>query len=151
MVAHQATGDVMPQRSNLFKSHWSNQWLTYVQLGLAYLLPTASIDIYPGTVPNEIKLCSKGVIPVALLGSVYLDVTQVNLTRVHFGSNGTEAMPVHTAIEDVNQDGTPDLVLQFKTPQTGFQCGQYAGILQFYTLSNQLYIGADSIITVGCN
>jgi hypothetical protein len=28
MVAHQAMGDVLPQRSNLFKSHWSNQWLT---------------------------------------------------------------------------------------------------------------------------
>src|SRR5437867_6423280 len=28
MVAHQATEDVLPQRSNLFKSHWSNQWLT---------------------------------------------------------------------------------------------------------------------------
>ena len=31
---------------------------------------------------------------MALLGSVQLDVTQVNLTRVHVSPNGTEAMPL---------------------------------------------------------
>ena len=36
----------MPQRSNLFKSHWSNQWLTFcaVKLSLAVVQPEVLIE-----------------------------------------------------------------------------------------------------------
>ena len=33
----------MPQRSNPFKSHWYNQWLTYVQLDVVCLFGLFSL------------------------------------------------------------------------------------------------------------
>ena len=48
---------------------------------------------------------------VALLGTDSLDVTKVELSSLRFSG----ATPLSSAIEDVNGDGRPDLLITFDT------------------------------------
>jgi hypothetical protein len=109
-----------------------------------------SIDIKPGTFPNSINSRNPGVIPVAILSTDTFDATTVDPSTVRFGVTGTEAAPVHSAIQDVNGDGKLDMVLQFATQSTGIVCGMTSAILTGKTISDQAITGADSIQTVNC-
>lgn len=87
---------------------------------------------------------------MAILSTSSFDATTVDPTTVHFGATGTEATSVHSSIEDVDGDGTPDLVLQFKTKDTGIQCGMTSASLTGNTTGGQPIRGSDTIVTVGC-
>lgn len=108
------------------------------------------IDIKPGSDPNSINPRSKGVIPVAILTTDSFDATTVDPTTVLFGSSGTEAAPMHSALEDVDGDGDTDIILHFNTQDTGIVCGNTTAYLKGETLIGQEIEGADSIKTVGC-
>ena len=69
------------------------------------------IDIKPGSDPNSINLKSKGIFPVAVLGSMDFDATQIDFSTVRFGSD--EATPAHDGhVEDVNNHGKSGLPLR---------------------------------------
>ncbi len=72
------------------------------------------IDIKPDSASNPINLVNQGVIPVAILGSASFSVSQVDVNSVLFAG----AHAIHSAFQDVNGDGIPDLVLQFRTQDT---------------------------------
>ena len=79
-----------------------------------------AIDIKPGSDPGSINPASRGVIPVAILGSESFDVADIDLTTLVFGPDG--ATPAHRRgghAEDVNGDGAMDLVSHFWTQDTG--------------------------------
>ncbi len=61
-----------------------------------------------------------------------------------------EAMLVQSALEDVDGDGDTDLILHFRTQDTGIQCGNTSASLTGQTFSGQAIQGSDSIVTVGC-
>ena len=61
------------------------------------------------------------------------------------------ARPVHWALEDVDNDGDLDLILQFNTQQTGIVCGDVAAAVSGQTFAGQTIKGTDSVKTVGCN
>ncbi|MBM4241360.1 MAG: hypothetical protein FJ150_06850 [Euryarchaeota archaeon] len=107
-----------------------------------------TIDIKPGSFPNAINPTSKGVIPVAILTNETFDASSVNATTVKFGRNGTEASPVHWAMEDVNHDGYIDMILQFKTLETSIQLGDTVAKLTGKTVNGIPIKGTDSIMTV---
>jgi hypothetical protein len=109
-----------------------------------------SIDIKPGSFPNRINPKNKGVIPVAILTTATFDATTVDPTTVRFGPTGTEAVPMQSALEDVDGDGDTDMILYFKTQDTGFVCGDTSASLTGETLSGQPIEGSDSIKTAGC-
>lgn len=109
------------------------------------------IDIKPGTFPNSINPRSPGLIPVAILSTDTLDATTVDPSTVRFGAAGTEAAPAHFALEDVNGDGKPDVVLQFATQSTGIVCGGTSASLTGKTVGDQAISGSDSIRTVSCH
>jgi len=111
---------------------------------------TVLIDIKPGSFPNSINPRSRGRIPVGILTTGTFDATTVDPNTVRFGATGTEAAPVHFALEDVNGDGDTDLILQFNTQATGIVCGETSASLTGQTFGGQAVEGSDSIRTVPC-
>lgn len=109
-----------------------------------------TIDIKPAGSGNRINPRSNGKIRVAVLTRDGFDATEVDPTTVRFGRTGTEAAPVHFALKDIDGDGNTDLVLRFKTQQTGIACGDTSASLTGRTFGGQLINGSDSIRTVGC-
>ena len=109
-----------------------------------------SIDIRPGSSQNSINPRSHGIIPVAILTTDAFDATTVDPLSVRFGPKGAKEAHNKGHIEDVNQDGEPDLVLHFKTQATGIQCGDTSASLTGETENGDPFQGSDAIKTVGC-
>jgi len=109
-----------------------------------------SVDIKPGSNPNSINPRSKGVIPTAILTTDTVDAATVDAASVRFGKTGTEAAPVHSALDDVDGDGDADLILHFVTQQTGIACGDTSASLTGSTMGGEPVVGSDSIKTSGC-
>jgi len=87
---------------------------------------TVAVDIKPGSCPNPLNLKSRGVLPVAILGSEDFDVETIDIASIRL--EGVTA--VRSSIEDVSRpvvdgnecdcseaggDGYADLMLKFKT------------------------------------
>ena len=109
-----------------------------------------TIDITPGGFPNSINPAGRGVVPVAVLTTPTFNAALVAAPTVRFGATGTEAAPVHFALEDVDLDGDLDLILQFTTLQTGIICGITSATLTGMTIDGVAITGTDSVNTVGC-
>ncbi len=101
------------------------------------------IDIKPGSYPNSININSKGVIPVAILTTDDFDAADVDPETVRFGP--AEVSPVHYALEDVDGDGDIDMILHFKTQETGIALGDTEASLTGETYSGQKIEGTDSV------
>lgn len=107
-------------------------------LDLRRATQTITLDIRPGSCPNRVNLASRGVVPMAILGSNSLDVTQIDtdtlmLARADGAGNGVLPRAKRRgsvgAIADVaavsktglcechesSGDGFDDLVLKFST------------------------------------
>jgi len=69
---------------------------------------------------------------------------------VRFGITGTEATSQSATVEDVDGDGDTDLLLHFRTQNTGIACGDALVFLGGETFSGQAIEASDSIRTVGC-
>jgi hypothetical protein len=111
-------------------------------------LADVDIDIKPGSNPNGINPSKEGVIAVAILGSNDFDATQVIVTTIEFGPDS--AAPVHDGhVEDVNNDGHPDFVVHFNTPDTGIACGDIDATLTG-SAGEIAFMGTDSVKTSGC-
>jgi hypothetical protein len=111
------------------------------------------IDIKPWSDPNSINTKSKGVVPVAILGSDTFNVTTVNVSTLKFGPD--DAMPAHNLTDpDVyndhlvqpwlvnpldppaewyyytaNEDDYVDLVMHFRQRDTGLSPGDTVACL----------------------
>jgi hypothetical protein len=108
------------------------------------------IDIKPGSVLNSINPRSRGVIPVAILTTEDFDATTVDPLSVEFGTSGATEAHNRGHIEDVDGDGDDDMVLHFRTQETGIQCGDTEAGLTGETVDGTPFEGSDGIVTVGC-
>lgn len=86
-----------------------------------------AVDIKPDSCPNPVNVRSKGVLPVAILGSANLDVTTIDVDSIELAG----VSPVRSRVADVatpaadnfdgcecateGPDGFADLTLKFKT------------------------------------
>jgi outer membrane protein assembly factor BamB len=109
------------------------------------------LDIKPGSDNNPINPKSNGIIPVAILTTDTFDATTVDPLSVRFGPKEAQEAHGKGHIEDVNQDGEPDLVLHFSTQETGIACGDTSASLTGETGDGEPIQGSDTIKTVGCN
>ena len=91
------------------------------------------VDIKPGSCPNPLNLKTKGVLPVAILGTEDFDVTTIDSETIRLSKEGVEGevAPLRWSHEDVatpfegelcdchdlNGDGYLDLTLKFKAQE----------------------------------
>lgn len=71
----------------------------------------ADIDIKPMSWPNPVNVSSKGVVPVAVMGSEMFDATMIDPMSVTLAG----IAPVKWSMDDVDYDGYMDMVFHFDT------------------------------------
>jgi len=128
---------ITARASNLFGGHEPN---------------AMTIDIIPADPKNIVRTSSGRVIPVAILGSSDLDVTEINPRTIRL--NGVDVMLVGKSDKslcrqtDVNDDGYEDLLCDVRT--TGFKVGEgeFRIILKASTYNGESLTGEDRIKVV---
>jgi hypothetical protein len=108
------------------------------------------VDIKPSSDPNTINIRrTRGVIPVAVLGSAEFDVATIDVATLAFGPDG--AAPTHdlTVMDDhyadVDLDGYLDLVSHYTIGETGLASGDSEACLVGATLDGVPIAGCDSV------
>jgi len=108
------------------------------------------IDIQPHAFPNSIYLTGLP-IPVAILGSCQVDVTQIDVTTLAFGPLGATASDLtdptvyEQSLLDVNGDGAIDLLAFFPPNQTGLKTDQTEACLSG-ELASVPFQACDSVV-----
>ena len=106
-------------------------------------------DIKPGSKLNRINPISRGVVPVAILGSEDFDVADIDLTTLAFGPDG--ARPAGAVVRrrnDVNADGFPDLLVHFRIDESGIEFGDTEVCINGELGGGTLFSGCDAVRTI---
>lgn len=110
-----------------------------------------TMDIKPGDVPNTLNPRSRGVIPVAILTTEQFDANSIDVPSLRFGATGEEAAAVRSQLDDVDNDGDTDLLVFFRSHDTGIDCETLFTYISGATLMGQDIAGTDSVNIVGCH
>jgi hypothetical protein len=105
-------------------------------------IETVKIDIKPGGEPNSINLKSNGVTPVAVLSSADFSASTIIPDSVRFAHSSALRS---FALEDVNGDGLPDLVLHFETKSLQLNTTSTDAVLTGATVSGGQFVGIDTV------
>ncbi len=103
---------------------------------------SVEIAIRPGEGAAAVRPGSRGVIPVAVLGSASFDVHAIDPTTLAFGPAG--AAPAHRAgghLADVNADGRTDLLSHYRSDETGVARGDLGACLSGETFDGVRFEG----------
>lgn len=106
----------------------------------------ASIDFRPGSRHNRIRPEGRGLVPVALLGSDTLDVSEVDGSTLGLGPSSA-VVRRRVLLKDVNRDGFRDLVARFRNRETGIARGDTQACLRGRLLDGTRFEGCDAILT----
>jgi hypothetical protein len=109
---------------------------------------TVEIDIKPGSDTNPINPFSRGVIPVTILTSEDFDALTVDEDSVLFGPAEAEKRHRQAHVADVDSDGDLDLLLHFRTQETGIALGDTEACVIGQTYDGVPIEGCDSVRTV---
>jgi hypothetical protein len=127
-----------------------SEWDKYLDGGyvVEYNCMQIAIDIKPGSYPNSINNNGKGVIPVAILTTDVFDASTVDPSTITLdgatprvnGRSGTIG-----SLQDVDNDGDLDLVVQIQDVAGTYSVGDTVGSLYAMTDSGGNVMGQDSI------
>ena len=111
---------------------------------------TVTIEIKADDDTNTINPNSNGVIKVAVLTTLDFNATYIDVDRVFFGP--MMAVPESWEITDFDNDLDLDMVLTFRTQDTGLRNGDTQAQLIGCTVQNKEFKGVDTVRTVPlCN
>ncbi|MBI2913625.1 MAG: matrixin family metalloprotease [Chloroflexi bacterium] len=99
------------------------------------------IDIKPNSYPNSINGGGKGTVAVAVLSEADFDASSLSANSVVFAG----AAPARWAVEAVNGDGQPDMILYFPALATTLQADDVEACLTGQTGSGEDVQGCDSV------
>lgn len=112
---------------------------------------TVQIDIMPGGNPNTINLRLRGTLPVAILSQNGFDATSVDPATIKLAGaavamrgNGTPM----ASLEDVNDDGSLDLIVHVRREQIQLSPGDTVAVLEGKTYDGLVISGSDSVKVV---
>lgn len=114
-----------------------------------WLAPTVAVDVRPGTDVNAVDPEARGLVPVAILGSVDFSVSDVNVETLAFGPDGARASRFGRGIvRDVDRDGLDDLLALFPIARTGIEPGDDQACVTFRSVHGIVFTGCDAIWTL---
>jgi hypothetical protein len=96
--------------------------------------------------PATFNIDSEGAMHVAILGSPTFNVSTIDPTSVRFGPSGAPNV-IPAFLQDVNDDGIPDLILAFVPKNAGFGCYDTVAVLSGVTYSKQPFSGSETVQT----
>ena len=125
------SGVAVDDAGNVYVADTSNHRVQ--KFGYPSLDVNVEVDIRPWSCRNPLNMRSRGVLPVAILGSADLDVRTIVVTTITLSLEGAEegAAPIRSTYADVSRplegelcerselgpDGYEDLILKFKTQE----------------------------------
>jgi len=133
---------------------------------------TVPVDIKPGGCENPLNVKSKGVLPVAILGTADFDVTTIDRASIRMVTDPADTdglAPIRSRVEDVatppaavpacpntcsdaetGPDGYPDLTLKFKTQDVVELLGAVSDgdcvVLYLKGISGNTFLGQDVVL-----
>lgn len=113
------------------------------------------IDVKPGSASTPINLESDGVVAVAVLTTASFDASALDARSACFGDDGDpnqrDCTEAHARghVEDVDGNGSRDLLLHFELSQTGIDPGDSRACLTGRTSGGTSVEGCDTITVHG--
>jgi hypothetical protein len=101
---------------------------------------------------TEVKVGRRSPLTIVILGSDTFDVQDVDGSTIEFGPDSatvTHRRGPH--LKDINDDGRPDLLMHFRTSDTGIVCGDFSATLQALTADGSPVTGSAPIVAGGRN
>jgi hypothetical protein len=112
---------------------------------------SVNVDIKPGSYPNSINLGSGGTVPVAILSSATFDARTVNPSSVTLASAPVKLTGKGTpmySIQDVNDDGRPDMIVHVTTSAFQLTTSDTMAVLKGKTNGGVSIKGSDTVRVV---
>jgi hypothetical protein len=111
-------------------------------------ITNVAIDIKPGAVPNSINLGANGVVPVAVLTTPEFDASEVDGLSLALSGASVKLRGKSQevgSLDDVDDDGDLDLVVQFYINELELEEGATEAVLTGKTKSGAEIMGKDSV------